>query len=256
MTGFLTLCVGIALIVPLLTRGSYEALLKRRWRWQLTFAAGFALQAASERLPHPRGHDFGFGALLASYILLLAFCARNFIRTGMALVFIGIAMNTATIAINHGMPVRVPQRWAQTGGLDPTVKHHAADRTDTTYWLSDVIYLPATDEVISFGDLVLAIGLIDVSFHASRRRRSRVRRDRSVAPRPKLRTRRPVRTPIDLDSLSNEASIHPSAGWNATYSSAESSTRLAELAATESLLDSTRVGHEFTTGNPLERVDY
>jgi len=51
------------------------------------------------------------------------------------------------------------------------VKHNATDSSTHLYWMTDVIYLPATDEVISFGDLILAIGLVNLAFHASRRRR-------------------------------------------------------------------------------------
>jgi hypothetical protein len=39
-----------------------------------------------------------------------------------------------------------------------------------------VIYLPPTNEVISFGDLILAFGLIDVAYEASRRRRRTITR--------------------------------------------------------------------------------
>ena len=173
MTGFLTLSLALALLVPAVSHGSYRALLQQRWYWKGSLAAALALQAVANRLPHPGNHDLGFGALIASYVLLLAFCGRNAIKTGMAVVMIGIAMNTATIATNHGMPVTVPQAWSQAAAFSPTVKHHAHSSDTTLYWLSDVIYLRPTDQMISFGDLVLAIGLIDIAFHASRKRRPR-----------------------------------------------------------------------------------
>jgi hypothetical protein len=75
------------------------------------------------------------------------------------------------------MPVKVPHAWAVDGGLRTTVKHHATDASTHLYWMTDVIYLPATNEVISFGDLVISVGLIDMAFHASRRRK----RDELVA---------------------------------------------------------------------------
>ncbi len=172
MTGFLWISVALALATPLVTRGSYAAmLLDTRWRWGLLFGAGVALSVVSEHLPSPGGHDLGFGALVASYALLLAFSGRNLLRTGMTVVLIGIACNAVAITVNHGMPVRVPYDWVVDGGLKPTVKHHATDSSTHLYWLTDVIYAPATNEVISFGDLILAVGLIDVAFHASRRRR-------------------------------------------------------------------------------------
>lgn len=180
MPGFLTIAVGVAFLVPLVTRGSYAALTRTRWEWTLLFAAGFALQASSGLLPGDGRWDLPFGALIAGYVLLLAFGLRNAIHTGMTVVCIGIAANFLSITVNHGMPVSVPQVWESRGGLATTVKHHARTDTDRLYWLSDVIYVPATDEVISFGDLVIAIGMLDVTFHASRRRRLR----RASSPHP------------------------------------------------------------------------
>lgn len=173
MTGFLTISVVLALLVPAASRGSFTALLQQRWYWKWSLAAALVLQSVADRLPHPGDHDLGFGALVASYVLLLAFCSRNLIKTGMAVVMIGIAMNTATIVTNHGMPVAVPQVWGSPAEFTPTVKHHAQSSATSLYWLSDVIYLQPTDQMISFGDLVLAVGLVDVAFHGSRKRRSR-----------------------------------------------------------------------------------
>ncbi len=222
MSGFLLMTVGVALFVPLVSHGSYRTLVRQRWHWQFLFAAGFALQAFSGHLPHPGGHDLGFGAIVASYVFLLGFCARNLIRTGMIVVLIGIALNATAITTNHGMPVAVPPVWAHAGGMSPTLKHHALTSADHLYWLSDVIYLPTTDEMISFGDLVLAIGLLDVAFHVSRRRR---------------RTATIVRTgnvaSLDLRSLT---APDPTPAIKARGRR----TLVAELEATESQLVSTR----------------
>ncbi len=173
VTGFLTISVGAALLVPLVTRGSYEALVRTRWRWTSLFVAGLVLQLVSEHLPHPGGHDLGFGALMAGEALLLAFCLRNLVHRGVVVVALGIACNAVAIGVNHGMPVDVPAAWERTGGMATTVKHHPRTSDDRLTWLGDTMYLRVTDEVLSVGDLVLAFGLLDVSFHASRRRRRR-----------------------------------------------------------------------------------
>ena len=151
------------------------------------FLASFALQAFSEHTGSWHGHDLAFGVLVASLMLLLAFCARNAINTGMAVVMIGIALNTTAIVVNHGMPVRVPVAWEASGGLTATVKHHAASGHDRFEPITDIIFVPATDEVISFGDLILAIGLLDVAYHASRRRQ------RSLIPHRAPRASRRLR---------------------------------------------------------------
>ena len=198
MTGFLTISVALALLAPAVSKGSYPALLQQRWSWKSLLAGALILQAVADRLPHPGHYDLGFGALIASYVLLLAFCGRNLIKTGMAVVMIGIAINTATIATNHGMPVAVPNAWGQSTDFAPTVKHHAHSSETTLYWLSDVIYLRPTDQMISFGDLVLAIGLIDVAFHASRKRRTRLN---SAHRSPQVTLNADVNGDLDLASL-------------------------------------------------------
>ena len=172
MTGFLGISIVVALAIPLVTRGSYSTLcFDTHWEWGLLLAGGIGLSFASDHLPSLLGFDVGFGALVASYALLLAFCGRNITRAGIAVVMIGLAANALAVTINHGMPVRVPTKWVAEGGLAPTVRHHATDGSTRLYWMTDVIYLPHVDEVISFGDLILAIGLADVAFECSRRRR-------------------------------------------------------------------------------------
>ncbi len=174
MTGFLWISVIVALAIPLLTRGSYSTLLfDTRWDWSLLLAGGVALSLVCEHLPTPGGFDLGFGALVASYALLLCFCGRNVLRPGMAVILIGLAANAAAVTVNHGMPVRQPAKWIADGGIATTVRHHPTDSSTRLYWMTDVIYLPRLDEVISFGDLIIAIGLADLAFEASRRRRRR-----------------------------------------------------------------------------------
>src|SRR5262249_8918301 len=112
--------------------------------------------------------------LVASYALILAFCGRNLIVRGMAVVLIGIAANALAIVVNHGMPVDVPREWIADGTYHPTVKHHARRSDDTLLPLTDIIVLRSPfASVLSFGDLIVAVGIIDVAFHASRPSRRR-----------------------------------------------------------------------------------
>ena len=172
MTGFLWISVIVAVAIPLVTRGSYSTLvLHTRWEWSSLFAGGVLLAAVCEHLPVPGGFDLGFGALVASYALLLAFCGRNIARPGMAVLLIGLAANAAAVTVNHGMPVHQPAKWIAGGGITVTVWHHPNDSSTHLYWLGDVIYLPRLDEVISFGDLIIAMGLADLAYEGSRRRR-------------------------------------------------------------------------------------
>lgn len=177
MSRFFVATALAALAVPLLTRGSYRRLFARRWYWGSLLVAGLVLQAALGRIDAPpdHTHQVGFGLLVASYVLILGFTMRNALRTGMMVVSVGIAANFVAIAVNQGMPVDVPGDWVATGGVTTTVKHHPQASDDQLLFLSDILVIRRFDEVISFGDLILAAGLCNVTFHASRKARRRTK---------------------------------------------------------------------------------
>ena len=167
-----------ALLVPLLTRGSYQRLAKG-WRGLSLLIAGFGVQAALGiiTIPEARRHTLGFGALVASYVLILGFCGGNLLKRGMGVVLVGIACNALVITLNQGMPVDVPADWAADGGIETTVKHHPQTSQDRLPVLGDVIAVrEPSDAVLSFGDLILMLGLMNVTYHASRRPRPRRQR--------------------------------------------------------------------------------
>jgi hypothetical protein len=169
---FLGLVVVIAALVPLLTRGSYRRLADAPWRWGGLLALGLALQLLLDTsLIHRSSyHNVGFGILVASYVLLVGFCTGNLLVRGMAVVLIGVALNGFIVTLDQGMPVRIPPDW-QRDHVTATVKHHPRVPGDHLLSLTDVIVLRKLDSIISFGDLIIAFGLIDVSFWASRRAR-------------------------------------------------------------------------------------
>ena len=172
----LGIAVAIALVLPLLTGGSYSRLVMTDWRWSAALFGGLGIQLALEFLPIPesRWDDLGFGLLLTSYALIIAFCARNVLLRGMAIVLIGVACNTLVIGLDHGMPVDLPPDLAKQDMFEPTVKHHPQDADDRLTFLGDMIVLRSPfDAALSFGDLIIAVGLCDVTYHASRRRRPR-----------------------------------------------------------------------------------
>jgi hypothetical protein len=192
------LALAVALLVPLVTNGSYARLLEKPWRWGIFLVAGLGLQLALEILPIPesRWHDIGFGVLVASYVLLLAFCARNAVMRGMSVVFLGIALNTLVIVANQGMPVKVPPDWERDGRVEATIKHHPQEDGEHLIVLSDIILLRSPfNTVLSFGDLILAVGLCDVTYHASRQLR---RRRSGRAARPGYRVAEPS---LDADEV-------------------------------------------------------
>jgi hypothetical protein len=191
----LGIAVAVAMLIPLLTRGSYHRLVMTPWRWGALLFGGLALQLVLEfaDVPESRWHDVGFGMLVASYVLIVGFCAGNLVLKGMAIVLIGVACNAIVITVNQGMPVEVPPDWENEAWVEPTIKHHPKTDDDRLLFLADIIVLREPfDTVISFGDLILAFGLWDVTFHASRRPRRhrpgtarRERRQRAPAPEPR-----------------------------------------------------------------------
>lgn len=200
VNAFLLGTVVVALLAPLVTRGSYRALLGHRWYWGSFLLIAAGLQAGIEFIPVPDSgtHQIGFGLLVGSYVLLLAFVLRNAVTRGMSIVAIGIACNFVAIVVNEGMPVDVPPKWEATGGIDDTVKRHAQTADDRLVVLGDTILLPVGDEIISFGDLILAFALVDVSFHASRRSRRRSRARVKPAHGPDIDAGRIADDEIDL----------------------------------------------------------
>jgi hypothetical protein len=189
----LAIAVVLALIIPAVTGGSYTRLLDVKWRFGPLLFLGLGIQIFLEfyDLPVKYWHNVGFGLLVASYVLVLAFAARNLVIRGMGVVLIGISCNALVIVANQGMPVKIPAAWiTETNNewVEPTVKHHPQQPDDRLRFLSDIIVLNEPfDTVISFGDLILAVGLCDVAFHASRkpkRRGARPSRDSEPEPSP------------------------------------------------------------------------
>jgi hypothetical protein len=162
-------------------------MLAERWHFGVILFAGLAIQIALEYVTIPREHwhDVGFGLLVASYVLILAFAARNFVVRGMGIVLVGIACNALVITLNQGMPFKVPVEWQSKSWAQPSVKHHPQQSDDKLKFLSDIIVLKEPfDSVLSFGDLILVVGLCDVAYNASRKPKRR--RTRTQPPEPAL----------------------------------------------------------------------
>ncbi len=213
------IAIFVALVIPLVTRGSYGRLFGVRWHFGTVLFAGLAIQIVLEYVTIPREHwhDLGFGLLVASYVLILAFAARNLVLRGMGIVLIGIACNALVITLNQGMPVKFPAEWKSQTWTQATVKHHPQQPDDKLRFLSDIIVLKSPfDCVLSFGDLILLVGLCDVAYNASRKLRPRGSRradnqgdgagsthasdhaDDGARSHTRRRSRGPRREPIDL----------------------------------------------------------
>jgi hypothetical protein len=165
--------IVVALLIVPLTGGRFRQLGRIRLHRVWLLFAGLGLQILLDviDLPKARYDDVGLAILLLSYVFIIGFGLSNLLLTGMGVITVGIAMNAFVIALNQGMPYRVPD------GVRPetTVKHRPEKPDDVLPQLGDYIPIGSpVDASISFGDLVIAVGLVDLCFRASRRpRRSR-----------------------------------------------------------------------------------
>jgi hypothetical protein len=165
---------GLALVIAVVTRGSPSrfALAFRSW-WMLGLAAVLLVTLAVVDLPDDSVDTVGFGALMLAYALILAFCLLNLRVRGMTIVTIGVAMNVLVIGLNQGMPVD-----GNVGGRD--------EEAVLVPFLGEVVPLPSPfDQLVTFGDLVIAVGVVDAAYHGSRRPvRRRRPASRAVARAP------------------------------------------------------------------------
>ena len=133
---------------------------------------GLALQILLEvvDLAPARYDDVGVAILLVSYVALLGFCASNLRTRGIELIGLGIALNAIVIALNLGMPYKVADGLPR----ETTVKHRPTRDSDVAVFLSDqIVFGDPVDAAISVGDIVLAVGIVELAYFGSRRPRRR-----------------------------------------------------------------------------------
>lgn len=109
----------------------------------------------------------GLVCVIISYGLLTAFAIANIRLIGMPVVLLGLLLNFAVITVNGGMPVRADAVYTvdrNPGALEPTAKRHLETADDDITILGDVLPITPFNEVVSFGDLIMAFGLANVVF--------------------------------------------------------------------------------------------
>lgn len=166
-----------AVLVVVLTRGTLDSLSHLRISAPWLLGAGLLIQIALEYFDFPRNEieTVGYGLLMASYGLILAFCLANLPTKGFAIIAVGVAMNALVIGLNQGMPTR-PIGNDEAGNrvrkpVEQTVKHRQESADDLLGFLGDKILFPKPfDTLVSIGDIVIAIGILELMYYASRRR--------------------------------------------------------------------------------------
>jgi hypothetical protein len=173
---------AIAVVVVVASGGRFREIANLHITASWLLFTGLAIQIGLEFLDLPKNEidTFGYGFLMASYALILAFCIANLPVRGFGVIAIGVALNTLVIGLNQGMP-SVPIGNDAHGNriqkpVEQTVKHRPERHGDLLRVLDDRIVLPKPfDEVESFGDLVISVGICEFAYTATRRRRRRLR---------------------------------------------------------------------------------
>lgn len=176
----LVFTVGAAIVVVLATGGRFSELTNLRIIAGWLLVAGLGIQIVLEFIDVPKDQieTLGYGLLMLSYAFLIAFCFANLSTRGFGVIAVGVAMNAIVIGLNQGMPT-VPVGNDAKGNrvekpIEQTVKHRPESDDDLLPFLDDHIVLPEPfDEVLSFGDLVMAVGICELAYFGSRRRRRR-----------------------------------------------------------------------------------
>jgi hypothetical protein len=172
---FFVATIALAIFVVLATKGSFERLGRLRFRMLWLLFLGLAVQIVLEVVDFPKDRieDLGFAILLLSYAAILGFCFVNRSVRGMTIIGIGVALNVLVIALNQGMPTKDDVH--ERGGrevhvpIEQSVKHRPESDDDLLGFLGDVITLPGfPNQQFSIGDIVMALGIVDVCFEGSR----------------------------------------------------------------------------------------
>jgi hypothetical protein len=156
------LTLPIALVAGTLAGGRISRLASLPVRSASLAAAGIALQFI------PSTGAVGSALLVASFVLLVAFAARNLSLPGFPLILLGLVLNLTVIALNDGMPVgkHALVRSGQGATLASLrasggAKHHLASKSDRLLPLGDVLALPPpVQQAVSVGDIATHSGIV------------------------------------------------------------------------------------------------
>lgn len=165
---WLAIVIFIALAIAVLRGGRLVNLgdIELKSWWLLIVALG--LQIGTGFLPEASWSEgVGLAMVLFSFTLLMVLVVMNRSKPGMGIAGLGVLMNFVVIAANGGMPVLAGAAEVASGftiadpDLSGSFKHVLLDETSHLTFFADVIPLRllGIGEVISLGDILLALGL-------------------------------------------------------------------------------------------------
>ena len=165
----------VAIVVVVTTKGSFGRLATVHYQHLWLLFLGLAIQIVLEFVTFPKDRidDAGFALLVLSYVAILWFCILNRKVKGLTIITAGIALNVLVIVLNQGMPTKddVKERNGREVHvpIEHTVKHRPLEDDTVFQFLGDVITLPGVpNQQFSIGDIVIALGIVDLCFEGSR----------------------------------------------------------------------------------------
>ncbi len=163
------LLAALAGIVAMFRGGSLQRVAETRFSWVWLLFAGFGLQLGFQ-IWNPEWLTDGWKLTitLLSISGVLAFLVLNRNLAGTLIAALGLTLNVAVISLNGAMPVSLEA--VERAGLDPAelsepgIKHEILDRNTVAPFLGDVLALPLLNQILSVGDIFLAVGFARVVY--------------------------------------------------------------------------------------------
>jgi MFS family permease len=190
--------IALALVAGALAGGGLPRLAQLRLRWIAVLGLALALRIGSGLLSQSNvGPDLPLGwAFIAAYLLIFAWLWGNWRVPGLQVAAIGIGLNTLALLLNAGqMPI-----WSvayQAAGFTPAdlvndpfhflvTTGSVADFVSRGGIFGDVvpIPIPVIRDVVSIGDLLLAIGIFWTIVYSMTRPEAPLRPGFTFGPRP------------------------------------------------------------------------
>jgi len=162
----LLIAVGVGFALALVLGGRFGNLKGRTLRLWFLLPLGLALQLAAVS---SAGSTWPFVLVLLGFACLFGFAIANLAVTGFWMIALGLFLNAFAIGLNHGMPIgrSALVHTGNNAGVYAAL-HHVQRSSDKLLILGDVVPISPIGEVVTFGDLILAVGLVDVIVHLMR----------------------------------------------------------------------------------------
>lgn len=149
---------------------------RARLRHVWLLGAGAVLHAASAIVDG----DAATTALGFALLTLVSFTIVNPTVTGIAVIGLGLFVNLTSLVVNNGVPVR-PEALVAAGAVERDElatfelrpPRHLESQADRFAALGEVLPIGFARQVVSFGDLIVVVGVADAARELARRRSRR-----------------------------------------------------------------------------------